>query len=286
MEPEIVADYQCLLGEGPLWHQSEKLLYWCDIDARSIFGYRHRTRTHQKIFQGAAVSGITQQKDGALLFFLEGGLVKEWRGGRATPVAEIPEERETRFNDVIADPSGRVFCGTMPTAGRLGRLYRLDCDGRFERILEGLGCPNGMGFSPDLRCFYFTESTSRRIYRFDYDQSSGALANQQVLVQVSENDGIPDGLTVDADGFIWSARWDGACLTRHSPDGREERRIHFPARKITSITFGGEHYRDMFVTSAGGEDKHNEGRAAGALFHVNLGITGRPEFHSKIFCNS
>jgi len=101
-------------------------------------------------------------------------------------------------------------------------------------------------------------------------------------VQTAENEGVPDGMTVDAEGYVWSARWDGGCLVRYAPDGTEERRIHFPAKKVSSVIFGGEDYTDMYVTTAGGNNKAEEGEGAGALFRINLGIKGVPEFASRI----
>ena len=196
-------------------------------------------------------------------------------------INEIPEERETRFNDVIADPEGRVFCGTMPTQERPGRLYRLDTDGTLHMVIDKVGISNGMGFTADLRCMYFTDSPTLNIYRFDYDRETGDIANRVVFTKAAEDEGIPDGMTVDAHGCIWSARWDGHCLVRYTPDGVEERRIAFPVRKVSSLTFGGEDCKDIYVTTAGGNIKHEDGEHAGALFRLNLGIRGVEEFYSQ-----
>ncbi len=126
------ADYACHTGENPLWHPDEGCVYWVDIPAGKLFRYYPDSGRHEMCWQGdAAVGGFTIQADGALLLFMARGAVKVWRDGRIvdTVIAEIPDERETRFNDVIADPAGRVICGTMPTTSRPARLYRLDTDG-------------------------------------------------------------------------------------------------------------------------------------------------------------
>jgi D-xylonolactonase len=117
---------------------------------------------------------------------------------------------------------------------------------------------------------------------FDYDRQTGAISNRRLFVQNHPDEGLPDGMTVDAEGCVWSARWDGGCLVRFAPDGRELLRIPFPARKVSSVIFGGPDYTDMYVTTAGGDDKPNEGHGAGALFRLNLGIQGVPEFLSRI----
>ena len=283
MEPELIADYACITGEGPLWHAAEQRLYWVDIPQGRLFRYHPASGEHEMCFEGQQLGGFTIQADGALLLFMVRGAVKLWRDGAfATVIEEIPDERETRFNDVFADPAGRVFCGTMPTADRPGRLYRLDTDGALTRVLDGIGCSNGMGLTPDHKQLYYTDSEAREIYLFDYDRASGAIGNRRLFASNPSEEGLPDGMTVDAQGYVWSARWDGGCLVRYTPEGVLERRISFPAKKVSSVTFGGPDYTDMYVTTAGGDIKPAEGAGAGALFRLNLGIQGVPEFLSRV----
>ncbi len=283
VEPELIADYECETGEGPLWHPGEQRLYWADIPTGRMFRYDPASGLHEQFYQGEVVGGFTIQADGGLLLFMARGAVKIWREGELTTIIdEIPDERESRFNDVIADPAGRVFCGTMPTESQLGRLYRLDTDGMLTKLLDGIGISNGMGFTPDRQWMYYTDSAKREIYLFDYDQDTGAITNQQLFIQTPEGEGFPDGLTVDAEGYVWSARWDGSCLARYAPNGAEDLRIRFPAKKVSSVTFAGADYTDIYVTTAGGNDKPQEGPGAGGLFRLNLGIRGVPEFLSKI----
>lgn len=281
--PSIIADYQCHNAEGPLWHALEERLYWSDLTTGRLFRYDYASKTHEQIYSGEAVGGFTIQQDGSLLLFKARGAIERWQEGKITTlIPEIPDERETRFNDVIADPAGRVFCGTMPAPNRLGRLYRLDTDGSLTQILDGLGVSNGMGFTPDHKQLYHTDSDKREIYKFDYDQFSGNITNQRVHITTPEDEGVPDGMTVDAEGYIWSARWDGGHLFRYTPDGTEVLRIPFPAKKVTSVTFGGPDYTDIYVTTAGGDNRDEEGAGAGAVFHLNLGVQGVPEFLSRI----
>ncbi len=283
MQPELIANYECVTGEGPLWHPGERRLYWVDIPQGRMFRYDPATGRHEQFYEGEVVGGFTIQADGALLLFMARGAVRIWRADKLTPVVdEIPDERNSRFNDVIADPAGRVFCGTMSSPDHPGRLYRLDTDGTLTTLLEGIGTSNGLGFTPDRKQMYYTDSPRREIYLFDYDQETGAITHQRVFVRTPEDEGVPDGMTVDAAGYVWSARWDGGCLVRYTPDGTEERRIVFPARKVSSVTFGGEDYTDIYVTTAGGDHKAEEGAGAGALFRLNLGIRGVPEFPSRI----
>ena len=283
MNMELIADYRCVVGEGPLWHPMESKVYWADIPQGRIFRYDPASGEHEMIFESGEVGGFTVQADGSLLLFMGRGAIASLRDGVLDyHTREIEGELETRFNDVIADPTGRVFCGTMPSPDHLGSLYRLDTDGAITRVLGGIGISNGMGFTPDAKQMYYTDSPTHNIYVFDYDADTGELSNQRVFVNTGENDGIPDGMTVDAEGYVWSARWDGSSLVRYSPAGEQVDRIWFPARKVSSVIFGGADYTDMYVTTAGGEDKTGEGPGAGCLYRLNLGIRGTPEYLSRV----
>jgi sugar lactone lactonase YvrE len=285
MPLELIADYQCHTGENPLWHPQEQRLYWTDIPAGRLFRYDPATGTHEQCYSGVPVGGFTLQADGALLLFMAQGAIARWREGGLDYVVEaMAGERGSRFNDVIADPAGRVFCGTMPTRARPGRLYRLDTDGSLHLLLEGLGIPNGMGFTLDRRRFYYTDSTQRCIYLFDYDDQTGALANRRQWQRTPAGAGVPDGMTVDAQGCVWSARWDGAAVFRYTPDGVEERRVEVPAKKVSSVAFGGADLSDLYITTALAEGtRAAEGAGAGALFRLRLGgIRGLPEFLSRV----
>jgi D-xylonolactonase len=284
MQPELIADYHCECGEGPLWHPLQKRLYWLDIVNPRMFWVDPATGHHEQFNVGRTVGGFTFQADGSLLLFMDRGSVGVWRNGKLKMIVDqIPDEVTTRFNDVHADTQGRVFCGTMPTKDRPGRLYRLDRDGSIHKVLDGIGCSNGMGFTLDRKHMYYTDSEAYTIYLFDYDEATGNLSNQRVFVHHDSSLGLPDGMTVDAQGFVWSAHWDGNALIRYNPQGEEVMRIPFPAKKVSSVTFGGDDYSDMYVTTAGGDNKPEEGEGAGALFRLRVpGVRGLPEYYSRI----
>ena len=254
MEPEIVADYQNLVGEGPLWHPEEKRLYWLDILGGKIFRFDPSTGQHEMFWQGSVTGGFTFQADGSLLLFMEKGAVAVLSNGRLSYlIEELVGERENRFNDVIADPAGRVFCGTMPLdAGRaieggerLGTLYRLDTDGSITPLFGECSIPNGMGFTADRRHMFYTESMDHTIYVFDYDQRTGEISNKRPFVEAGTENGLPDGMTVDAEGHLWSTRAGGSALLRYTPEGVEEMSIAFPTKLVSSVAFGGEDLTDM-----------------------------------------
>lgn len=280
---EIVADYACETGENPLWHEQEQRLYWTDIPTGRLFRYDPNSEKHEQCYEGRPVGGFTVQVDGSLLLFMDRGTVTIWRDGLLQEVIpEIPAERTSRFNDVIADPRGRVFCGTMSTPERKGKFYRLDTNGSCNLLLENVGCSNGMAFDAVCKSFYYTDSFAREIYTFDYDIESGDIQNQKVFARFAEADGMPDGLTMDADGSLWVALWDGSGIVRLRSNGEIDRRIGLPAPKTSSLTFAGQDYRDLYVTTAGGNTKNEDGELAGALFRIRKQAQGVPEFCSNV----
>ncbi len=271
-------------GEGPLWHPDEERLYWVDIPAGRLFGYDPLNDTYEVVYEteGRPIGGFTIESDGALLLFTKRTIERLVPDNSdSTIIAEI--DADTRFNDVIADPEGRVFCGTMPGDERLGDLYRLDTDGTATVVIEDVDISNGMGFSADLETFYFTESEAQRIYAFEYDRETGELSDRRTFRETSD-DGVPDGLTVDADDHVWSARWNGGKVVRYAPDGEQITEIELPARKVSSVTFGGPEYEELYVTTAlSGGDRSTEGEGAGSLFRLSdVGVGGTPEFRSRI----
>lgn len=284
MEPERVVDSTCTTGENPLWHPDEAVLYWCDIPNGDLYRFDPDTGTHAVVYDiDRAIGGFTIQTDGSLLLFESEGRVERWADGTVERVVEsIPAEADSRFNDVIADPQGRVFGGTMPTADRLGRLYRIDTDGSPQVVHDGLDIPNGLAFTRDHETMYVTESDAHTIHRFDYDEATGHLTNREPFLETPEALGVPDGMTIDASGGVWSARWNGNALVRYTSDGTETERIEFPTRKVASVTFGGADYRDIYVTTAGGDDRASEGEGAGALYRLRADVQGREEHRSAI----
>lgn len=280
---ELVCNYACHIGENPLWHPLEHQLYWTDIPTGRMFRYQPGTGSHTQIYSGRPVGGFTFEEDRGLLLFMDRGTISRWNGKTvAVCLADIPAERASRFNDVIADPCGRVFCGTMATSDAGGRLYRLDTDGLLHLLLEDVGCSNGMGFSCDLSTFYYTDSFAREIYCFDYDVIDGSIANRRTFARFDETGGLPDGLCVDDRNRVWSALWDGSAIVRLTERGVLSDRISLQVPKISSLTFGGDAFGDLYITTAGGDQRESDGPLAGALFRIRAGFRGRPENFSQL----
>lgn len=282
---EMIADYACNTGEGPIWDPDEKLLYWVDIPTGRLFQYNPANGEHSLALQAdCAIGGYTLQKTGGLLLFMAKGAVRLWKNSQLTTlIEELPNELGSRFNDVIADPMGRVYCGTMSSPSHPGRLYRLDIDGSIRTVVEGCACSNGMGFTADRKTMYYIDTPTMRVDQFDYDIDTGELSNRRPFAQTPPDAGYPDGMTVDADGFVWVAKWGGGRVERYDINGKLERTIELPAGQVSCLTFGGDDLGDIYLTTAGGHDKGTHGPGAGALYRTRVeGISGVPEFHSRI----
>jgi sugar lactone lactonase YvrE len=210
-------------------------------------------------------------------------------------IAAEADGAKCQMNDCTSDPAGRLYAGSQyydrSSKDELGKLMRVDVDGNVTIVDEGFHLSNGLAFSCDHKTLYFTDSVARRIYPYDYDLNTGDLRHRRVLVQVPSNEGLPDGLAVDAEGYLWSAQWYGSCVTRYDPEGQVQRRVPTPAKQTSSVAFGGRDHTDIFITSesrsepmpvmAAGYDPSG-GFFGGPLYHLDLGIPGRPEFLSDI----
>lgn len=285
--PDLLVDLPCRTGEGPLWDDRRQALFWLDIPPGRVYRYDPATGVNALVFEHEhEVGGCTLQEDGSLLLFCSFGTIlclDPESGSVRTVVARIDAEADSRFNDVEAAPDGSVLCGTMPTKDRRARLYRLATDGSLTVLFDDIGLSNGIGFSPDRRTMYHSDTNTRRIYALDYDPATGAIDNRRILIENPAGEGFPDGMTVDREGTLWSARWDGRALYAYTPAGQALGRVKFPVRKVSSIAFGGPGCATGFVTTAASNGRDAfEGDLAGSLFSVDLGVAGVPPFRSRI----
>jgi len=282
MLAELLVHHHCKLAEGPVWHPDEKVLYWTDIEGGRMYTYNPASGESSVCYEGDRVGGMTLQPDGSLLLFMDRGAIKIWRGNFKETIHEgIPEERSTRFNDVIADARGRVLCGVISPSHREGRLYSLAQNGDLTLLLENVGCSNGLAFINSDQQVYFTDSTRGEIYLYDYDIDTGSLSGKRVFSKYPFPGAVPDGLTVDSEGYVWTAQWGGGCVIRLNPEGKEDGRIIVPdAKNITSVAFGGDDLSTLYITTASVGDP--ESKNGGAIFTLQPGVTGIPEYRSQI----
>jgi D-xylonolactonase len=279
-EISCVADVKAVLGEGPVWVPMENAVYWVDINGRKIF--RHR--------EGRTDTWETPLKVGAIWPRAKGGFVAGTDQGLAFTTDFVrfhlfanPEQAlpDNRFNDGKTDRQGRFWAGTMDNRERAARgtLYRLDPDRSLAAIDSGYRVTNGPAFSPDGRIMYHNDSALQLTYAFDIDDQGGAT-NRRVLIQFGKGDGYPDGMTVDADGCLWIAFWDGWCIRRLSPSGERLSELAVPVQRPTSCAYGGADLKTLFINSARRDLEGSElarQPLAGGLFAADVGVQGIAE---------
>lgn len=282
---EPIGDVVAELGEGPYWVPEDDCLLWVDIAA----GLLHRTYfpSGETVTTdvGAASAAFPAVGGGILtaggskltaLFPAERG--QQWT---SRVVGEVPVKEGVRFNDASVDAAGRVWVGTMHTGETdpVGKLYRLDPGGTLTTVVKGVTVSNGIGWSPDGTHMYYVDSPTRRVDVFDYDPATSEAFQRRVLADVSGYGGVPDGLTVDADGCTWVALNGGGLLLRLTPDGRRDAVVELPVTKPTSLAFGGPGLSDLFVTTAYEGLSAAERAAeplAGRLLRLHPGPVGLP----------
>jgi sugar lactone lactonase YvrE len=292
---EIIANDNNLCGEGPIWDTAHQRLYWNDMNASLVFQYDHQTSEHKTISTGLMAAGMTLNTDGSLLFAGFSGL-HLWRAqADFKTLVTHHDGEELFFNDILADEHGRLYAGTIywgadGSMTKTGKLYRIDPDLSVHIMDGGFGMANGLGLSLDGKTLYFADSTARRIYAYQVDPATGNLSNRRDFVRVPVDEGMPDGVTIDADGFIWNAQWYGGQVVRYDPDGKVERRIQLPVTQIASLIFGGPDLNELYITTAGdnwpspfmptGYDP-NKVACGGVLYRTKLDIQGRLDFKTR-----
>jgi xylono-1,5-lactonase len=265
------------LGEGATWDEHGARLWWVDIRSRRL----HRMdeaggdRRSWDLPQEPGCLALTGEPARMILGLRTGVFAFDPETSRLEPLA-APEGHSAahRLNDGKVDPSGRFWFGTMhdDELPAEGALHVLDWPQRAMRIDAPYTVPNGPAFSPDGRVMYCADSPTRIIYAF---QLEGGMARKQEFLRFTNEEGYPDGMTVDAEGCLWVAHWGGGCVSRFAPDGRRLGRIEIPTGKVTSCTFGGADLRTMFITTAGGSGVPEEG-TAGGIFVARTAVAGLP----------
>jgi sugar lactone lactonase YvrE len=285
-EIERVVRLERELAESPRWDADEQAVYWLDIwNDPAVFRYRPATGEFRRWSPGLPVTGQARREGGGFVFATRTGLYFwDERTGESQFIHD-PEadNRPVRFNDGSADRMGRFWAGSTHADDQFraeGSLYRMDAGRTLQKMAGGLACSNGLGWSPDNRTMYVTAQFAYELLAFDFDPATGEIANRRSFAKVPEADGLPDGLTVDAEGCVWSAQWGGWRLTRYDPTGKIERVLKMPVPNPTSCVFGGADLKDLYVTTAWLLLSDEERRAApgsGDLFVVHTDIQGLPE---------
>jgi len=280
--PEIIHDAKATLGEGPAWDSKTDTLYWVDILEKRV--HYHRDGEDGFIQLDKMPGCLAPTKDENLLVAARASILKlKPASGKQTHLASVTEPANNRFNDGKCDPAGRFLAGTMNMDEKTpsGALYSFDGQS-VTKLLDGIRISNGLAWSPDFKTFYYIDTPTRQVKAFDYDLSTGQIANPRVGITVPKFLGWPDGMTSDVEGNLWIAMWGGAQVTRWNPHtGQLLEGISLPAKNVTSCAFGGENLNELYITSAcvGLNDADLAAyRYSGSLMRVTTKVQGVPTF--------
>jgi sugar lactone lactonase YvrE len=280
-----------LLGESPFWHPDEAALYWCDIPGRQLNRWHPGAQAHQHWQFDTEPGCCAPMPGGHLLLAMRDGLFRfDPRDGTREALCDPPyEPTQERFNDGKADPQGRLWVGTIfePRTSAAAAVYRW-AGGELKRMAGDVTVSNGLGFSPDGRTLYRSDTSAHRVMAHDLDPFEGTLSRTRVLVQfpvkqpgqdLATYGGRPDGAAVDCEGAYWCAMFEGQRLLRIAPDGRVLQALQLPVRCPTMPCFGGPDLRTLFVTTSREKRPADELAAqplAGCVLHTRVEVPGLP----------
>jgi sugar lactone lactonase YvrE len=274
-----------ICGEGAIWHPRQNALYWTDINRFLVHRFDASSQSTNTWLFDEAVTAVNLTTDADLLLLVLGSKVGLW-SPRTHPglhtIYSLEDAPEMRYNDARIDPRGSLWVGTMrnnvgPQGEDLevdftdGVLYRIDPDGTVSEWKKGLGILNTIAWSPDHRNFYFGDSTANAIYSSAYDERTGTISGESALL-AGFLQGLPDGSAIDAQGYLWNARYGGGCLIRVAPDGHVDRIVSLPSLNPTTCTFGGPDLSILYITSARSAD-----RLSGSVFAMEVEVGGLPD---------
>lgn len=283
MSLDVAYKTNSLLGESPVWNHQDNSIYFVDIKKPAI----NRFSTENLVFESIGAPGeigcIVLNKTGGLVAAMEGGLAfVDFEKSNYRFFSSIDTDRlSNRPNDGKCDANGRLWIASMDKKEKeaSGRLWSISSLATPKIMDKNFIIGNGIDWSPDSKKMYFTDSMNRVIYVYDFDLSSGSIRNKSIFAKISAADGYPDGLTVDSQGFIWSAHWDGWRLSRYTPDGSIDKIVVLPVPRPTSITFGSSNFSKLYITSARyglTSDELKRAPLSGSLFVYDAIIPGKP----------
>jgi D-xylonolactonase len=287
MSPELISRGHGLL-EAPIFDATLGLLY-TDAHAGGVWRYRPDAPPELVVAHRRGIGGLARHADGGWIVSgrnvaLKHAVTDADPDATMVYLESAPALGRTGYNDLVTDAAGRVYVGSLAYvpmlgqrgSGRTGQLHLIELSGESRVVAEGVHLSNGLGFSPDGRCLYHADSGAKLVYRYHVD-ADGSLANRSVFVRVSE--GMPDGLAVAEDGSVWIAIVHAGSVLRYDAAGRLLQRIDLPVPMITSLCFGGDDWRDVFIVSG---PERAAADLGGCIFHLRADVRGSPRHLARI----
>lgn len=281
-KPDCILKIDAQLGEGPLWSPEKSLLYWVDIQEKKLHLFDPKKKQDRFFKLPQLVTTVALRKKGCLLTFPKQIVLFNEETETFEVIHEVEKDAPlTRFNDGKCDRLGRFWGGTINTKvpTNSGNLYRASKQ-EIAKAATDITFSNGLCWSPDNKTFFHVETFKRTIFAYDFDLPSGQLKNKRVFATIASDDGMPDGMTIDDQGGIWCAIYGGSKVIRFDKLGALSEVIQLPVPHVTCVTFGGDRYDTLFITTA----QENLSKAelekyplSGSLFAIKLNYRGIPE---------
>ncbi len=282
-QPELILDARAELGEGALWDERTRRLYWVDIVGQALHVYDPALAEDRSYHVGQMVGTVVLSESGRVLLAVHHGLAWFDLASETLDIIIDPEadRPDNRFNDGKCDPAGRFWAGTMHISAEVpdrGSLYRLDPDLSVHTLLTGVSISNGIVWTADRKTMYYNDSMPYLVSAFDYDDATGRINNRRSAIQVPRPLGVPDGMAIDREGMLWIAHFFGGAVRRWNPHTAQVlETIELPVSNPSSCAFGGEYLDELYITTA--REKMSEEQLAreplaGGLFRVKVDVEG------------
>jgi sugar lactone lactonase YvrE len=285
----VLRNYHCQLGEGPVWDADNQLLSWVDGFGCKVFIMDWNGQTVREYPTPSIIGNFVPSGDGRALAALENGVYLFTPRDGTFKLWHNPEEGVTgnRFNDGKADCAGRLVFGSMSLAANdgvsaapaSGALYVMEGK-KCRRIVSDVTNSNGLAWNRDSSKMYYIDTPTQCVKEFDYNPQFGEVSNGHVCIRIPEEEGAPDGMTIDTDGMLWVAHWGGYKVSRWDPhSGIKIGEVDIPVKNVTCCTFGGPHLDILFITTAAygvSGIKWEQEPFAGAIFTAQTGCFGYP----------
>ncbi|WP_046745031.1 SMP-30/gluconolactonase/LRE family protein [Kordia zhangzhouensis] len=288
---ELEYEIPSKLGEGAIWDYRKKVLYWVDIEGKSLNIYSPKTKTNKEIKMPSRIGTVvpSEIENEAVVALEDGIYMVNIVTENISLLSDIEATHtENRFNDGKCDPNGNLWVGSMhlPQSKPEGSLYKINSDGEAQKMLGNITISNGIVWTKDKKTMYYIDTPTSNIRAFDYNEQNNTISNERIAVKVDEADGFPDGMTIDENDKLWVGLWNGNCIAQYDPiTGKMLSKVHVPAHNVTSCAFGGENLDILYITTSSldmNDEEKKQYNKAGSIFKIKLDTRGvRSTFFKK-----
>lgn len=287
---ELVSEHRCLCGEAPLWDNYYHRFYWIDIVKGEINCYMPDMKALKQFNVSQKIGTIALSEEHSLIAALKDGIYAvDFDKRQLEKMLDVePDQPDNRYNDGKCDPAGRFWVGTMSDIGEIakGSLYTLEQDGSYIKKLEGLSISNGLAWNLEYKKFYHIDTPTKQVIAYDYHHETGNINNGKPIIQFEDEEGVPDGMTIDTEGMLWIAHWNGGRVSRWNPHtSMKIAELFLPVSKVTSCAFGGNNMDDLYVTTAkvglSSEELKLQPLAGATFVFRKIGVKGIPNTRFK-----